>query len=318
MSTPSPSAPGYLWVLSEPGSEATVDEFQGASSILPRFPLLFVFFDATHSRLTRKSSAQTGTTTSTSPFAWRSTLYLSLLPFQARSHAFPPSISEFLTGARYVADDSLLPGYSAAYDISSVALFSDDKYTRLRANRSPREGALVARLGVLDRRTAQTLGQTSPPPEAKDAPRYVLTAASEEKPEEGELEIFKGTEGWRRSHYHHIYDSLVIGHGKEAESNVAPKYVVIHGAFRFLSSHPLPPTFPPPSFSGSSFILQPLSPTLRKVPRSHSSVDSSLLPSAEFDSPSYTTSPAYAQATNGKTEVRRWKLYKATPNTASK
>jgi hypothetical protein len=29
MSAPSPSAPGYLWVLSEPGSEATVEEFQG-------------------------------------------------------------------------------------------------------------------------------------------------------------------------------------------------------------------------------------------------------------------------------------------------
>jgi len=30
MSAPSPAAPGYLWVLSEPGSQATLEEFQGA------------------------------------------------------------------------------------------------------------------------------------------------------------------------------------------------------------------------------------------------------------------------------------------------
>lgn len=29
MVAPSPSAPGYLWVLSEPGAQATVEEFQG-------------------------------------------------------------------------------------------------------------------------------------------------------------------------------------------------------------------------------------------------------------------------------------------------
>jgi len=139
------------------------------------------------------------------------------------------SIPEFLTGARYEASDSLEPRWSAAYDISSVALFSDPKYTRLRANRSPREGALVVRLGVLDRRTCETLGQTSDPIEAKEAAKFVVTIAGNEELGDGELEALKGVEGWRRSSKHKVYDSLIIGHGKEAKSNVAPKFVVVHG-----------------------------------------------------------------------------------------
>ncbi|BGO88484.1 hypothetical protein NBRC10512_003002 [Rhodotorula toruloides] len=217
MSAPSPSAPGYLWVLSDPGEQATLEEFQD-------------WYDNEH------------------------------VPLRMEH------IPEFETGARYEAADGQTPGWSAAYDIRSVALFSDNKYTRLRANRSPREGALVARLGVLDRRTAEKLGETSPPPAASEAPKFVLTAASEERPDESELRLFEGQEGWRRSHYHRVYDSLIIGYGKEAKSNVAPKFVVIH----------------------------------------------------EFDTEAYTSSPAYAKATEGKTEVRRWKLYKATPNTAPK
>lgn len=36
----------------------------------------------------------------------------------------------------------------------------------------------------------------------------------------------------------------------------------------------------------------------------------------EFDTEAYLDSPEYQQAIAGKKEVRRWKLYKATPNTA--
>ncbi|KPV77977.1 uncharacterized protein RHOBADRAFT_40523 [Rhodotorula graminis WP1] len=215
MSAPSPSAPGYLWVLSEPGSQATVQEFQD-------------WYDNEH------------------------------VPLRMAKY--------FETGARYEAADDLKPGWSAAYDISSVALFSDDKYTRLRANRSPREGALVARLETLDRRTAEKLAETSAPPAAAHAPRFVLTAAGDDAPRDDELRAFEGVEGWRRSHAHRVYDSLVIGHGKEPRTNVAPKFVVIH----------------------------------------------------EFDTEAYVSSPAYAKATDGKAEVRRWKLYRATPNTAAK
>ncbi|GAA5910605.1 uncharacterized protein JCM6883_003230 [Sporobolomyces salmoneus] len=216
MSGPSsPSAPGYLWVLSDPGDSATLEEFQD-------------WYDNEH------------------------------VPLRMQH------IPEFLTGARYAASDSLTPGWSAAYDISSCALFSDPKYTKLRANRSPREGELVGRLGVLDRRTCETLGQTSEPIQAKEAAKFVVTIAGA-KEKEGELEGMKEVEGWRRSSKHKVYDSLIIGHGKEAKSNVAPKCVIVH----------------------------------------------------EFDSEAYVDTKEFEQAKEGKTEVRRWKLYKATANTAS-
>jgi hypothetical protein len=38
---------------------------------------------------------------------------------------------------------------------------------------------------------------------------------------------------------------------------------------------------------------------------------------AEFDDESYVESAEFKAAAEGKKEVRRWKLYKATPNTAS-
>jgi hypothetical protein len=41
------------------------------------------------------------------------------------------------------------------YSISDNTLFGEDRYTKLRANRSEREGKLVASLGVLDRRVRQ-------------------------------------------------------------------------------------------------------------------------------------------------------------------
>ncbi|GAA6063816.1 hypothetical protein JCM10212_001647 [Sporobolomyces blumeae] len=215
MSAPSPDAPGYLWVLSDPGEAATLEEFQD-------------WYDNEH------------------------------VPLRMEH------IAEFETGARYEASDGETPAWSAAYDISSVALFSDPKYTRLRANRSPREAALVARLGALDRRTCEKLGETAEPPAATDAPRFVVTIASDDEVDDADLRRFDKVEGWRRSHMHRVYDSLVIGHGKEARSNVAPKFVVIH----------------------------------------------------EFDSEKYVSKPEYDDAVKGKKEVRRWKLYKATANTA--
>lgn len=140
------------------------------------------------------------------------------------------SIPEFLTGARYEASDSLSPRWSAAYDIESCSLFSDPKYTKLRANRSPREGELVQRLGVLDRRTCETLNQTSQPiKEVREVAKFVVTIAGDEEIREQELESLKTVQGWKRSSSHKVYDSLIIGYGKEPKSNVAPKFVVVHG-----------------------------------------------------------------------------------------
>ncbi len=136
------------------------------------------------------------------------------------------SIPQFLTGARYSATDGLFPHWSAAYDIASVGLFSNPVYTVLRANRSPREANLVARLGVLDRRTAQTIEASAPAPAPKDAAKFVLTIADDnEVPVKG----FEGVAGWRRSHGHRVYDSLVTGHGKEPVPNKHLPFVAVHG-----------------------------------------------------------------------------------------
>lgn len=139
------------------------------------------------------------------------------------------SIREFLTGARYQASDSQLPGWAAFYDIESVDLFSDPKYTKLRANRSKREGELVARLETLDRRTCETLAQTSEPPKAEDTPQFVLTVLDGGETDEQALKAFERVKGWRRSHMHKVYDSLHTGSGKEPKQNEANGTVVIHG-----------------------------------------------------------------------------------------
>lgn len=172
-------------------------------------------------------SSQTGTTTSTFHSAWDST---SPPPSRsARCTDAQCSIPEFLTGARYVASDSLTPSYLASYDISSTSLFSDPKYTTLRANRSVREGALVIRLETLDRRTCETVDWTSTPPAVGEAAVWTCTVSGEG--EEGELREMEGVKGWRRTHRHRVYDALRTGYGKEPNMNDCPTFLVVHGEF---------------------------------------------------------------------------------------
>ncbi|KAI5477035.1 hypothetical protein MNV49_006911 [Pseudohyphozyma bogoriensis] len=206
---------GYLWVLSEPGTTATVEEFQD-------------WYDNEH------------------------------VPLRMNH------ISEFVTGARYQAADSLLPGWSAAYDIQDTSLFTDPKYTVLRANRSPREGALVVRLETLDRRTCETIDATSAPPKAEETAPFVATVAGDVEPK-GDGKELAGVKGWIRSHRHKIYDSLNTGAGRAPQQNIAPKFVTVH----------------------------------------------------EFSSEDYVDSKEYKDATEGASEVRRWKLYRAWPNTTT-
>ncbi|KAK4698792.1 hypothetical protein P7C70_g7479, partial [Phenoliferia sp. Uapishka_3] len=205
---------GYLWVMADPGTQATVEEFND-------------WYDNEH------------------------------VPLRMQH------IPEFLTGTRYVATDSLHPGWSASYDIESTSLFTDPKYTCLRANRSPREGALVGKLDPLDRRTCETLSQTREPFKAEEASSFLCTIAGEEENGDKGLE---GVKGWRRTSRHKIYDSLRTAFAKAPVSNDAPKFVAVY----------------------------------------------------EFEDESYVETPEYKKAIEGATEVRRWKLYKATPNTAQK
>ncbi|KAK4057722.1 hypothetical protein OIO90_001370 [Microbotryomycetes sp. JL221] len=209
---------GYLWVLSEPGQSATLEEFQD-------------WYDNEH------------------------------VPLRMAN------IREFLTGARYQASDNLKPGWNAAYEIESVDLFSDEKYTKLRANRSTREADLVKRLETLDRRTCQTIDESSCAPQPDKASKFVLTIASNDEltTDDGGLNTFKHVKGWNRTHRHKVYDSLRTGYKQEPVQNEAPKFVSVH----------------------------------------------------EFDDESYVDTPEYNNAIKDKKEVRRWSLYRATPNTAS-
>ncbi|KAJ6785920.1 hypothetical protein PWT90_01294 [Aphanocladium album] len=57
-----------------------------------------------------------------------------------------PSI--FANGFRYRTFDADAPGFMAVYDVHDTALLETPTYTRLRANRSPREAATIAQVDV--------------------------------------------------------------------------------------------------------------------------------------------------------------------------
>jgi len=158
-----------------------------------------------------------------------------LTPFSSAT-----SIPEFLTGARYVAADSGKPNYMALYELEHFKIFSEPKYTKLRANRSPREADLVKRLETLDRRTCKIVSDTGRASyQAKDTAPFVTTyyiqpAQGGEKEfvkwyEEDFVKMLKGTKGWRRSFMNEVVDSLVIGAKHSPESITAAKYLVVSG-----------------------------------------------------------------------------------------
>lgn len=150
------------------------------------------------------------------------------------------SIPDFLSGARYEATDGKSPRYNALYDIKDFHLFSQDKYSNLRANRSPREANLVKRLDTLDRRTCKTIfdsgreeysaATTAPyittlyiqPEEGKDAEMKSWLQA-------GMLYAMKAVPGWQRTSIHEVVDSLVISANASPQSNTAAKYLVVNG-----------------------------------------------------------------------------------------
>lgn len=62
------------------------------------------------------------------------------------------TLSTFHTATRFEAADGKQPQWAAMYTISDNKVFGREEYTKLRANRSPREADLVKRLNLLDRR----------------------------------------------------------------------------------------------------------------------------------------------------------------------
>ncbi|KAJ7267274.1 hypothetical protein C8J57DRAFT_1327163 [Mycena rebaudengoi] len=197
-------------------------------------------------------------------------------------------LSSFLTGARFRALDSLNPSWLAVYDIDDTATFQHESYTRLRANRSPREADLVRRLELLDRRTygfVSDSGESSVTSSYKpDNPTKVLVTHFVDVPDgaghadtafkawaDSVLHDMSAVEGWVRTRTYKCIDNLKSGTSvpTSPEAQIVPKYLAVH----------------------------------------------------ELLSPSAADSPAFAAASNPGSqleisETRKWELYRAYPSIA--
>lgn len=119
----------------------------------------------------------------------------------------------------------------AIYEVPSIQFFHNPRYTKLRANRSPREADLVQRLETLDRRTGQWVqeaGQRSKSTQEAVAP-VVVTLGLPGQTEVDLAETFHGIEGCRRATAWNIYDALLMRHGCAPAPNVGPKAFLVAG-----------------------------------------------------------------------------------------
>ena|ERR1700729_1028622 len=155
-------------------------------------------------------------------------------------------LPSFLTGARYSASDSLRPSWLAVYDVDDTATFQHESYTRLRANRSPREADVVKRLELLDRRTYELVadenkGLTSSY-HPRDPTKFIMTHGIECPDGErlkgwldATVENLRKVEGWTRTRIYKCIDNLKsgmgVGSGKEEQK--VPEYLAIHGEVGF-------------------------------------------------------------------------------------
>ncbi|KAJ9099186.1 hypothetical protein QFC21_004066 [Naganishia friedmannii] len=80
------------------------------------------------------------------------------------------TLSTFHTATRFEAADGKQPQWGAMYSISDNTVFGREEYTKLRANRSPREADLVNRLALLDRRIYKLTSEPSASPKPKSEP----------------------------------------------------------------------------------------------------------------------------------------------------
>ncbi|KAG6810603.1 hypothetical protein H0H92_011155 [Tricholoma furcatifolium] len=152
-------------------------------------------------------------------------------------------LKSFLTGARFSAADSLKPSWLALYDIDDTATFEHESYTRLRANRSPREGALVVRLEVLDRRTCAALSDSGVSTittslASANPTTFIITHGVNVAPGKSiddwakvTYENAQSVEGWVRSRTFEVIDNLTTGTsvaGKGPEAQIVSKYFILH------------------------------------------------------------------------------------------
>ncbi|KAF7981207.1 hypothetical protein HWV62_34539 [Athelia sp. TMB] len=167
----------------------------------------------------------------------------------ARFSAFPLAPSLSPSGIRTKPH----PEWLALYDVTDEGVFSDESYTTLRANRSPREADVVARVGLLDRRMytyinergkAQALGFGA---DGTDATKIggVITQGfdADEENVEGWLDALGSaategsaeTEGWIRTRLFRCGDAgrngTSVDHN-DLTSRMFPKYLVVHAITR--------------------------------------------------------------------------------------
>ncbi|KAF8623785.1 hypothetical protein AX17_007288 [Amanita inopinata Kibby_2008] len=153
-------------------------------------------------------------------------------------------LPSFLTGARFSAIDNRTPSWLALYDVDDTSTFEQESYTRLRTNRSEREGNLVKRLGVLDRRTCEVVwdsgvsGLTSSLG-TQNPTRVLISHGAEEgggKSESGWKEgggvgEVRRVEGWVRTRVFKCLDTAMNGvdvPSSAAEVRRVPPLFVMH------------------------------------------------------------------------------------------
>ncbi|KAI0363508.1 hypothetical protein BV20DRAFT_975606 [Pilatotrama ljubarskyi] len=150
-------------------------------------------------------------------------------------------IPGFHSWSRWTAADGKRPTYAAFYDLSSPSIVSESPYADLAHTRSEREKDIIARLGLLDRRTYQ-LREPVFPPKAGGAydpakpGQYVSVVEVDVKPElEDDFNRWYGEEhipllakipGWLRSRRFVLVEAGASG--SEATDTKPPKYLAIH------------------------------------------------------------------------------------------
>ncbi|KAF5370938.1 hypothetical protein D9615_009794 [Tricholomella constricta] len=152
-------------------------------------------------------------------------------------------LPSFHTGARFSASDSLKPSWLALYDIDDTSTFQHESYTRLRANRSPREANLVGRLELLDRRTYEVLADSGESTKtsslaSSNPTNFVVTHGVIIATGQGisiwTKETFQqltGVKGWVRTRIFKCIDNLKTGTaivGKGPEVQAVSQYLVLH------------------------------------------------------------------------------------------
>ncbi|KAG5337262.1 hypothetical protein C0989_010051 [Termitomyces sp. Mn162] len=152
-------------------------------------------------------------------------------------------LKSFLTGARFSAADSLKPTWLALYDINDISTFHHESYTRLRANRSHREAALVVRLEVLDRRTCEVLSDSGMSPvssslASSNPTTYIVTHGINVGPDgsiddwtKDAFEKLRNVKGWVRTRSFKCIDNLKTGTsvaGNGPEEQIVSKYFILH------------------------------------------------------------------------------------------